>query len=100
MPAQIPGVPGNKCTVYCAKMSRISCSLNLYDSQITALLLYKSGGFNVGVRNWSQTEGGERESGSNTQTLRQKKRMWKVTIYFRVLLRPGPLQDCHHIAGD
>lgn len=40
------------------------------------------------------------ESGNNTQTLRQKKRMWKVTIYFRVLLRPGPLQDCHHIAGD
>lgn len=47
---------------------------------------------------------GRRKNGRNygnyTQTVRQKKRMWKITLYLSMFLWACPVQDCHHIAED
>lgn len=47
---------------------------------------------------------GREKSGRNyrncTQTVRQKKRMWKITLYLSMFLWACPVQDCHHIAED
>lgn len=51
------------------------------------------------MNSWERKKKG-RNYGNYTQTVRQKKRMWKITLYLSMFLWACPVQDCHHIAAD
>lgn len=56
-------------------------------------------GGEVGCGACEQLENG-RNYGNYTQTVRQKERMWKITLLLSMFQWACPVQDCHHIAQD